>query len=311
MAVNRLCSHTSSPRRKRAPGRTRRATLLAIAALVGAIPAASPAHAALSDSELLTAGQQMAIASGENAQAQIEMTRDFLEAFADNLSTLAESGHLLNDFSGIQLPDNASPAARAFFNKIGPAQNWLAAGGHEGPDRYALLSNIYDLIDSVHQDLDRPASTPLMAVLSSHTLEKLGGIGLDWISDNGHLQDLLKAGKISAPFAKYAGFLAFGADDLVAGAARLAGGANWQDPETATHLVDALNRGAWAAVGFLVSGGNAEVAKIYSDAANLVASVGRKVTLDAFVTADMQLGGAGAAILDEYIQAQNARLAHN
>jgi hypothetical protein len=257
------------------------------------------------------ADQQVATAAAEHAQTQIEITRDFLEDFAANLKTLADFGSLLYDFRDLKPPRDASPTALKYIDKILPMQDWLRQGGNELPNNLNLLSNIYDVIDSLRQDISRPTTNSLTVVVTSHTLESLEKMQLTWVTSNDVLQMLVDTGKISAPFAKYAGFLALGADDFAAGAGRLLGNHDMSDPETVTHLVDAANRAAWGTVGFLTSGGNPDAAKIYSDAANLVATVGRKVTLDAFVAADMKFGGAGAAILDQYTQAQYVRLAHN
>ena len=258
-----------------------------------------------------SAAKQIQDAQADYAATQVDITRDFLTEFADNLKTLADFGSLLYGARDLKLPSDASPATQAFFARIQPMQNWLAGGGSEIPDQYDLLQKIYEVADAIRQDLARPQTDPMMAALSSHTLETLGGLGLDWVTNANVLQKLADTGKISQPFAKFSGFLSFGADDLAAGIAGGVGSGNWQDPETAAHLLDALNRGAWAAVGFLVSGGDREVADLFSSAAGFAGAFVRGHTVDMFATAYMKLGGFDQAILDQYVSAQQARVAHN
>jgi hypothetical protein len=266
--------------------------------------------------------------TAQNSAAQqiqgAQVDRDFLVKFADNLKTFADNlktsadfGKLLYDFKNLKPPPHASAETRAFFDRIRPAQAGLAGLGSAKPEGYDLLANIYELVDAIHQDMDRSSTSASMAPLSSHTLETLGTAGLAWVTSNDFLKKLVDAGKIdpqvgiSKPFAKYAGVLSFGADDLVAGLARLAGNGNWQDPETVSHLLDAFNRGTWAAVGFMVSGGNREVADLFSSAAGLVGTTVRERTVGMFADAYIKLGGFDKAILDQYSQAQRVRLTLN
>jgi hypothetical protein len=259
------------------------------------------------------AEQQIQAVRDTQAIAQMDVIRDSLIGFADNLTTLADFGSLLYDFRDLKPPPDASPATSAFFAWIQPMQNWLAQGGGEVPNQQTvlLLQSMYAVTDAVRQDLARPQTDPAYATLSSHTLETLGSLTLAWSTSNDVLQKAVDAGKISQSFAKYAGFLSFGAADLTAGLAQGVGSGNWKNPDTVAHLLDALNRGSWAAVGFLASGGDREVADLFSNAAGFAATFARDHTVDMFANAYMQYGGYNQAILDLYTSAQNARLAHN
>jgi len=57
---------------------------------------------------------KMAVANGEYADTQIEITRSFLESFADNLTTLAEFGKQIYDLRDLKAPKDASPETKAF-----------------------------------------------------------------------------------------------------------------------------------------------------------------------------------------------------
>jgi hypothetical protein len=218
---------------------------------------------------------------------------------------------LIYGFRDLTPPPDASAATRAFFNQIRPTQDWLARGGGGIPDQHEFLLKAYDLVEAIRQDLARSRTDPVMATLSSQTLQALRGMAFGWVTSSDNLQKWADAGKISKPLAKYAGFLSFGAEDLVQGIVGWTEHGTWQNPETAAHLLDAVNRGTWAAVGFMASGGNRQVADLFSSAAGFVGTFARDHTVDSFADAYMKFGGFDKAILDQYASSQQARLAHH
>jgi hypothetical protein len=200
-----------------------------------AVSSSLPGPYAAAQTSRNNAERQIQAAQADHTAAQFDISRDFLVEFADNLKTFADFGKLLYDFRDLKLPPDASAATRAFFDRIRPIQDGLARGGREVPDQHELLQKVYDVVKSLREDLARPHTDPLMATLSSQTLQTLRGMAFDWVTSSDTLQKWATAGKISQPFARYTGFLSFGADDLAQGMVGWAEHGTWRNPETAAH----------------------------------------------------------------------------
>jgi hypothetical protein len=147
-------------------------------------------------------------------------------------------------------------------------------------------------------------------------------ISANGIRDPEGVSDLAKAATESAHAAISSGFLprsvarplaawTLGADDVAAGVARGLASGNWRDPETASRLLDGINRSAWGAVGYLVSDGNPKVAQWFSDTADFTAKTVRAQTLQLSVDGTMSFGGYDQAIRDQFAATQNALAAHH
>jgi hypothetical protein len=257
----------------------------------------------------------------QSQDVQVYVRRDFLAGLAENLETFAETvktstefGKLFYDLHDLKRPRDPSPVARGFFDRIQPAQAVL--GGLGKPDHYDFLSRVYDLAHAIREDLNQPPAAGDMAILYPHTLEAAGKMGLAWVTSHEVLQQLVEAGKIdprigiSETFAKSAGVLAYGADDLMVFVARGASSGNWwKNPETLEHGLDALNRGLWAGVGFMLGG--REGADLFSNAADLTAKTAREYSAKWFAKAWAEHQGRDQTILGLYANAQLTRLAHH
>ena len=288
--------------------RSARASATALLALLIAASACPPPLAAQAPRSL-PADHQLAIAQGAYDASQLQINSDFLASSAENLKTMADWGTVLSNLRDLKLPDNPSPATIGFFNRIKPYQAYLGAAGTDSPALHDFLLSAYAVADAIKQDLARPPGNPILTALSSNTLEQIQKFEFEWITSAKTLKALTDAGKISEPFAKYAGFLSFGAEDLAIWAGQGTGTGKWSDPEVLSHLLDGINRGAWAAVGFLASGGNREVAEAFSGAAGFIAPFVRDHTVDFFADQFMRWGGVNQTIIDQYTQAQQAHMA--
>jgi hypothetical protein len=302
--------------KRRAGNVMSRATMAMFVTLSIALALAGPALGAPPEMTRLTPDQQIALTLEKWADKEIEVDREFLAQFAKNLKTFADFGKILYKYRDLKMsPGRPTATSRAFFDRIRPTQKWLSQGASKTeqlvPDKYRLLPHAYDLVKSIEKDLTRDEFRSARAVVSSNTVQAAVGFGASLIYSEDFLKEYFRENRHSPFRVKLPGFLTFGAEELSKGIYGEISKGQFGNPEDVEHLLDGLNRAAWAAVGYLASGGNMKAASLIADMGGFIATNVRERSLQFWVDRFMENYKIDQAILDTYENAQRARIAHN
>jgi hypothetical protein len=209
-------------------------------------------------------------------------------------------------------------ANRAYLQTIGPAyvKSGLIDELRDVAERNAQIKELSNLFDhagtiaefasAISGDLQDKRT---FLTLGSHTFEVAEKFAIEWTTDSDRVATWLRKGLISPLTGKAAGYLGlhYGAGDVMVGAQRVLGGQGDRAEAWAT-LLDGVNKAAWGALGYAMSGGNDATAKTFSIIGEFAAKSGQVITAPMFTAYANWKTGTDKNLIQIWAATQQGRL---